>query len=475
MKAKVTPYQLGLMLKAMEAATGESGVDAVALEAARAKSGSDRDKLAAYVGAHSQVQQMAAALGKAQRVRKLATALLMMLAGLLGALAVMSALLRQGEPALNIFWLLSTLLGPASIALLIWGFLILRKSGGLSRLWMRSITEFLSKRFSGASDINKAATQVVAEQHIGGALGRWRLSVLSHGFWLVYLLSACLVFVFIMAFQRYVFIWETTLLTTDQAIGLFSALRAPVTKLGLPAPSVDDIQAAQALGGALPTEQVSQIWAQFTLALLILFGVLPRLFALAASTWRVKHLLARQRLASTDPFFAEIAAQIYRPHPHRQIIDEDDSQSTPPSPQVPAQHEARAISSHSVVGWELDDGPLPGLNGASFLGSHEREEGLYSALGQAQSQSQSQSLAIAVSLTNTPDRGTARILQAAKQHSDSSLTFILLDQSKLAQRLPQADQERRLADWWALLMKIGVSPDDICLPEAASFDVHGGE
>ncbi|MEO0411552.1 MAG: DUF2868 domain-containing protein [Pseudomonadota bacterium] len=469
MKLKATPYELGLMLKALEAQTGESAADAVALEAARVKSGNDEDKLTAYVMAHSKTHDIAEALRKAHRARKIATALLIGGAALLGALAVMSALLRDGDPALNIFWLLSALLGPATVALLVWGFVLLRSSGGLSSLWMGSLTGFMTKRFSPASAANTAATQVVTDQHIAGPLGRWRLSVLSHGFWLTYLISAGLVFVFIMAFQRYIFIWETTLLTTDQAMGLFSALRMPVAALGLPNPSVDEIRAAQYSGGVLPAGQVSQIWAQFTLALLLILGVLPRVLLWMASTWRVRGLLACQRLTATDPFFAGIAAQIYHPRPDTHIIDDDESPPAPSRIGVPAPHEVTALAAYAVIGWELDDEQLAQLGEATLIGAYEREDALISAL----QQSQSNPAAVAISLTNTPDRGTARILKSAAQQSQSRLTFILLGQSKLAQRFSKADQDRRLADWWALLMTLGISPENIILPEVGSLAEQG--
>ncbi|MEM7569587.1 MAG: DUF2868 domain-containing protein [Pseudomonadota bacterium] len=458
----VSSFELGHMLKASKD-SGEDGIDPAALAAAQSKQGNEGDKLDVYVRSHRDAAALSQAYETVARIQNWTRRAVLLLAVLLGGLAVSAALLRQETPALNIFWLLAALLVPATLSLLAWAVLFWRSAKAASPVSIAKITQALFERFSPPGDHAVAATQVMIRQNTTGTLGRWRLSVMSHSFWLLYLLSACAALFFIMAFQRYIFIWETTLLTPSQVLGLFDALRAPLASLGLPTPNADDIAQAQYAGGAVPQSQDSQVWAQFTLAALGLYALVPRLIFWGLTGFLARRAYSSQALSAADPFFADIAARIYQPRTQAKVIDPDSAaQSVPPN--VPAETiESHDLKADMVIGWEVNDDRIEGITNAPLLGVFEREEELLSALKDRPSGA----VSLILSLTNTPDRGTARILAAAKALAGSDISFVLIGQERLTERLSPTDQERRLADWWALLVKLGVSSDAITVHQRA--------
>lgn len=463
MTLAASPFELGQMIKVLSVRRSQPAPESLALEAARAKQGNDRRKLEAYVAAHSEGAQMGAALAQGKRRLSLTLLAVLGLGALCGVSAVVSALVTGEDAALNIFWLIAALIGPATLALLIWAVMVWRLPTNETNGPLGRLVGAISKRFGGKDAFAGAATDVLLQQQSVGVLGRWRLSAMSHSFWLIYLLAACAVFVLMMAFQRYVFVWETTLLTPQQATALFDLLRAPIAALGLPTPSTSDIRAAQYTGGPMPTEQVSQVWAQFTLALLALYGVLPRVLLLAFSRYRASVLMRRQQLSSKDPFFAGIAAKIYQPDVITRVVD-GEGRPGEAQPTTPGALESDSPAPHAhIVGWEIEDSALEAVGKQSALGVFDREEGLLQALARCDGP-----VAVAVSLLNTPGRGTARILGNALGSLNETVSFILLDRETLRTRLPQEDQDRRLADWWALLMKLGVAPSNITVFKASS-------
>ncbi|MEM1021519.1 MAG: DUF2868 domain-containing protein [Pseudomonadota bacterium] len=447
-------YELGLALKADASAT-DFAIDPVALKAAQSGDGDASVRLERYVKAHENAGPLRASLDRVYERIGFAKACAFTLAALLGCGAAGSAFLAGPETqnVLNIFWLIAALLGPHIIALVFWVLLLWRppKSSAL-----QSILAFVLSQLRRLLP-KEAAADVAASQLLTGSTGRWNIAATSHGFWLSYLLAAVLLTALVLAFQRFDFVWETTLLSTEQGSALLSAIRAPFAATGLPVPTEADILAAQRVGASLPQGQDNQRWAIFVIAAIALYGVLPRALLLMVSKVLLSRAIERQRLPLSAPYFANIIAEIYRAAVTTEIVDADEA-SVPLSQVVEAKPLEMETVNHlgQVIGWETDGGAVPNAIGMT----HVDEEGPFL---DAIAKSAGQPLAIAVSLLTSPDRGVARIFAAARASAGEDARILLLDEAMLAARFSTEDARQRRADWWSLLIQAGFSAERVHL------------
>ena len=128
----------------------------------------------------------------------------------------------------NVYRAVVGLLGLNALMLLVWLVAMLATVRGSAqaagqglglagRLWI-----WLIGRFSREARMLQlgAAWQPVLVRH---GLLRWLMGLLTHGFWLVTLVSALLCLLATMATRRYGFVWESTLLGGDTFVALTQA------------------------------------------------------------------------------------------------------------------------------------------------------------------------------------------------------------------------------------------------------------
>lgn len=441
---------------------GSEDIDPAALLAARTRRGSALDKLYAYLNAHGQAGAFKAswqAISSAVRWCIWGGALLALT---LGALAATSAFSEASSPALgvrqvNVFWLLSSLLGVHVLTFLMWAIAMVRaRASRVSLLqFVHATLAFVMRK----SPSKRIAAQCFADTHLSRPIGPWLMSVLSHGLWALYLAAGWVAAILLLSIQSYSFIWETTLLNAPLANQIVSWLAAPLAGLGVSVPDAQMVAAAQ--NTALQPAAVGDagIWAQFCLAAILVYGVAPRALLWAVCYARFKALTARYSLDPAEPFFARLLARIYQPGVQRAIVDADDegrpaqTQSAPTAIDKPAKH---ALSNAKIIGWEVDSLEGKDLQG-DLLGLFDQTQDLkevMAAIPQAP-------VLLVVSALNTPDRGVEHALSPFKSVAQGQRAVLIGDVDMLRARATEEDVTRRIGDWWSLLTRLGFEPSSI--------------
>lgn len=429
-------------------------VDEAALTAAQSKPGPALGKLETYMACHKDAPQLLSAWRRAAKMRRLFLLVMIGVAAVAGGLAGVSAFGTSTSPAgiadqVNVFWLLGALLGIHFINLAIWLFFIWRApTGGFSITSAVSAASHWALRDEPSLHL---AAQGYGDTHLKGRLGRWTMSCVSHGFWAIYLTAGMIACVILLSIQSYVFVWETTLLSGNTAAAIVGVLGAPMRALGLFVPSESAVAAAQAVNQGAIASQDARGWAQFCLASLGLYGVLPRALLSGLSVVQRRRYERALKLDASDPFFAGLLAQIYQPPVATDIIDADTvgAQRTPR--QDPAISNAHRMMEGAIIGWEVDTGTLQNAPDTTILGVFERADALAAALdahGPAP-------ITLVVSLLNTPDRGVAASLAPFKALPQDCKKAWLADADTLRLRSGQGDAQRRIGDWWSLLTQLG--------------------
>lgn len=446
---------------------GNEAIDPAAMAAARANSGSARDKLYAYMMAHDDAGAFKTAWAWVSRAARWSFWAAGIIAIALGALAATSAFGQASGPALgvrqvNVFWLLVSLLGVHCVTLLLWAAAMLRP--GSDRFSLLALVHkalaFLMRR----SPKNRLAALCFAETHLKRPIGPWFMSITSHGFWALYLAAGCIAASLLLSIQSYTFIWETTLLNAQVATRLVGWLAEPLGALGLPVPTAQMVAAAQNTAAQPAAGQGANIWAQFCLAAVLVYGVAPRAILWALCFARFKALKSQYALDPAQPFFARLLAGIYQPGVQRTIVDEDEEGCQTQSRsgvQAVEKTSARPPQGAKIIGWEIDalDSQYAGDN---VLGVFDHPKELEEAMA-ALSQSP---VVLVVSALNTPDRGVERALSPFKALEQSNRSARIEGVEILRTRSSAEDVTRRIGDWWSLLTRLGFEP--------AAIDVEGG-
>ncbi len=172
-----------------------------------------------------------------------ATRICIMIAAILGALAVGHAV---GESAtLNIYWLITVLLGFNFLSILLW---ILGISFNLQSLRNGVVAQlacWLPYRNKDNDSIRALATRAWWETCLTGSIGKWRISTLTHQFWLAYLGAGLTFLILLMMAKQYDFIWGTTLLPDNSLPKLTQFLGTPVEMIGFRSPDTQQIASSR--------------------------------------------------------------------------------------------------------------------------------------------------------------------------------------------------------------------------------------
>lgn len=240
-----------------------------------------------------------------QRSARLALIILIALAALAGALAAAAAL-GDGARSVNVWPALLAMLGFNAIAFILWllSFCIRsdRQGTWLSNAWL-----WLTRRLAKGPDAMLAPRALI--ELLGRSESqRWLLGAISHGLWAVALTSMSVALLAILSAKRYTFNWETTLLSPDTFVWLTKLLGWLPAKLGFPMPSEAVIRASDGLQAL--SAQAQTAWSGWLLGCVVVYGLAPRLIALAVSLYVGKRRLARLTIDSGLPGFAELRTRL---------------------------------------------------------------------------------------------------------------------------------------------------------------------
>lgn len=356
------------------------------------------------------------------------------------------------DPLVNIGWALSLLLGIPTLMLFLWtlwAFLpIPRHSGqsltgraalGFFRLALRR-TRFgtpASTLFSALVGLLRSSTA-----------GRWSAGVLTHAFWLAFVLGALIVATWAMAVRQYDFVWGTTLLSPEHVVALLSILGAPAQSVGWTVPDPDLIRASR-LGLELVGGRES--WSTLLLTTLVFFGLLPRLLLLILAGVLAARALGRIRLDTSMPGYARL---VHRVGVQARYVGVTDPEPVP----EPAQAGRSADLSSPplqgeivLVGFELErtraqwPPELPGITWRVLGRADDRAQEVDVLAGLGASRQTVGVVLALCSLARTPDRGALRFLQRLRAVAPIPLWLVLDEGARSVSR--GIDMPVRLRQW----------------------------
>ncbi|MGY6553356.1 MAG: DUF2868 domain-containing protein [Wenzhouxiangella sp.] len=453
-KARITAsdWLLAETVRLHEEHHGRSAEDETANVLARGLDADLVTRLARRAGAMPQATDIRTDLARLRRLAARLALAVLVLAALAGALAALSS---TSDREISFLWAAASLLALPTLMLLVWVALMLSTrptraaaslSGGLLAFGLTRLGPRLLR--------GPLASETVAAGSglLGTAAGRWALGVLAHSFWVVYSLSALLVLAVLFSVAQFDLSWGTTLLSDDAVVRLISALAWAPAALGL----IEAPDAAWILAGREGQQPglARAEWAGFLLALVLVYGLLPRLLLVAVSALLAVVGLKRLRLDTRQPGYLRLAGL---------LSDSSDIDIHGQAP-LPASRERRRRPSRTdgpplLVGMELERSEwpvrLPGLS--------------LQVLGRADTRAQRRQLLAAAdgfltpppaliahcSALRTPDEGTGRFLSRLADVAETVPILWLDESGSLAARgISVAD---RIADWRALADRIGAA------------------
>lgn len=291
----------------------------------------------------------------------------------------------------------------------------------------------------------------------GGAVatrwGRWRLSAITHGFWLAYASGALATLFVFFSVVQYELTWGTTLLSDRTVVGLVEWLARWPELLGF-MPEADPAWIAAGREGTGDASARSQ-WARFLLAMIAAWAIVPRA-ALTLLSIGVCALAGRRMdLDTTHPGYLRLAADL---SPARRG-QEDPGRPLPQAEQRPKRPRKPNADGILAVSVELEredaapDSLVPGIE-LIDLGRADDRAGRTAVIETAERLRRPAAAVLGVcSMLRTPDAGTERFLARLAEAADAPLWLVLDEGGRLAERGGDVSSRRR--DWQALAERAG--------------------
>ena len=330
---------------------------------------------------------------------------------LLGFMAVPPAFATSQSNQVNIFWLFIILLGFHALNFVVWFVTMVAtmKQQTDSKGMLLSLLIFLNKKISKHSHINTNVSEAYLHWQCPAHSNKWLISSLSHGAWGFYLLAGWIMTLLLLLTNQVNFVWETTLLSDDAFIQLTQSLSVIPHWFGISLPNQVDILASR-VDLVSQTAATRQHWANFLLASIMIYGVLPRLIFTLICCGMYHFKRATQPLSTQ----AKIIQNRYRQQEKqsRNILDADHQTAANPFNNSNETHENSLPNGALPQHWALFEwsGAKPDyLRSArtlSLLNSREEQD-------QFLASSSDEPIYILVNGGQSPDRGTRRFFSQA--------------------------------------------------------------
>lgn len=378
----------------------------------------------------------------------------LIIAAILGALAAANAV---GESAtLNIYWLLAVLLGFNLVSIMLWIVGISLHLQGLSAGVVAQLACWLPYRYKEkeSDSIASLAARGWWETCLTGAIGKWRISVLTHQFWLTYLTTGLILLILLMMAKQYDFIWGTTLLPEGSLPELTLWLSKPMEFFGLIPPDSYQI-AASRVGAVTQDAETRSAWAKFLLGALLLYGILPRLILLLISMLMQKIAENHFKLDLYLPYYVTLRQRLMAHEFESSVIDADPRINATKTISAPRYTSQGVPLDALAIGIELDDhiiwpeGMRCSKNVIDLTSFSEAAKAIKKFGGP---------LLIGVAAHRLPDRGVQRTIRDLITHA-SGETWLILLRSRAA--IPVADT-RKLA-WFRTAEACAISAEHVII------------
>ncbi|MBA2483651.1 MAG: DUF2868 domain-containing protein [Nitrosomonas sp.] len=390
------------------------------------------------------------AISRPQKVFTRASQFSLFIAAVLGGLAASQAV---GESAtLNIYWLLVVLLGFNLLSILLWLFGITFNMHGLSTGFVAYLASWLPYRQKENNTISSRATNAWCETCLTGSVGKWRISVLTHQFWLTYLTSGLIILILLMIARQYNFIWGTTLLPESSIPDFTQFLARPMEYVGLMAPDSNQIATSRIGLGEQDTE-TRNAWARFILGTILLYGILPRALLLFFSSLMRKLAEKGFKLDLYLPYYIELRQRLMTPDIAARVVDADPHASVQQT-HVVLESKTTAIPANALaIGIELDD-QMVWPNSVTCYGN------VIDQLSHAEAMKSVKTikgpLLIGVAAHRLPDRGVQRTIRELIDNTAKEPWLLLLHNQSAA---PITDK-RKIA-WFRLAEACGIAAEHV--------------
>lgn len=436
--------------------------------AARSAGGDLEQRIVNRARALSLAPALQTALGQLRQALILSVTLLILVALMMGAAAARLAFWPlHTQPPVNVYWLLTSILGLPVLTLLVWLGLILVHPSTLATRSLAGLAHALGRRLSlylHRDSIHAAAVRASAGL-LAGTGGRWRLSALIHGLWVAYLSGALLMALVLLSVRQYSFAWETTILSASSYQVLTRLIGALPALFGFATPDAGQIVASQWHGGGAADLAASTAWSGLVLGSIVVYGILPRFSLLLVSLWLAWRARQRFRLDPDLPGYAGLRAELAPTSSPLGVIDPDDSSAVAGAiePPEPAAEPALPLGPPAILGLEIE--PLaewpPPLGGAWLDLGHADDRSSRRQVLERLATASPRWLLVACSLAVTPDRGSRHFLEQLHARAGPRLVLLLSEGQRLRARGEAADLPQRVADWRSLGESAGIAAERI--------------
>jgi hypothetical protein len=427
--------------------------DAAALAIARDRGGDLPGRIRARANALEQAPGLRADIRRLRRALAWLGGALLLAGLVLGALAARATI---ADRQVDILLATAALLLVPSLMLLAWvaAMLLGARRGGTGGLAGGVALNAL--RWLGPRLLSSPHSADVMAAFGGAAAtpwGRWRLSAITHGFWLAYAAGASATLFVFFAVVQYELTWGTTLLSDDSVVRLVEWLAAWPEWLGL-MPEADPgwIEAGrEGRGDASARAQ----WARFLLAMIAAWAMVPRAILGLASLGVSALAGRRMELDTTRPGYLRLAADL---SPARAGA-ETKGRPVPEAVSRPRRRRRSNAEGLLAVAVELEDedvgaaGLVPGIE-LIDLGRADDRAGRSAAMETVEGLRRPAAAVIGVcSMLRTPDAGTERFLARLADEADAPLWIVVDEGVRFQAR--GGDVASRRQDWQALAHRAG--------------------
>lgn len=376
--------------------------------------------------------------------------------------------LGDGSRPVNLVLALVAILGLHGLTFLLWlvglGIKIGGSTSGLGRLWL-SLTRKLARGPDAA----------LAPRALLGVLGRsgtlpWSLGVVSHLLWLAALLSMLAALLGLLSARRYTFNWETTLLSPDTFVGLAQALGRIPASVGFKIPAESVIRLSDGLH-SLPAE-VQALWSSWLIGCVVVYGILPRLFAFLICLLLTRQGMARASLLDTSlPGYAGLYARLM---PASERLAPDGPAGTERMQSISRGTMPIPTGAPAIVGIELAPDaiwPPKGLPSTLHnLGIVDTRAQRHAVLDQLHATPVPRLLVICDAL-QTPDRGTLTYITELASYADHTRVAFYA----ATRPVDPKGGDTRAEVWHHELSKVGICADRLQIDPASAYRWLQGE
>lgn len=394
--------------------------DSSAMRKAKTVKGSFADKIIARAQSLAQRDQLDYAQKRWLQSAKISLLLSILVAIFTSGSLTLTALSTN---PINIFWLLSSLLGLNFLSLFFWLFsLFFLSSANIhslsGRLWL-----WLTNKFSRQGrqlQLMPALMLLLEQKHAA----RWLISCITHLFWLTALSCGLVILILLFSVKHYNFIWQTTLLGSMTMVDLIHVLSWLPAQLGFPLPDVNTI--IKSGSTPLDTEQVRHLWAVWLIGIYSVYGIIPRILLLLFC-WFYWMISCRNiQLDLSLPYYQVLMQRFQQTSQQIGVIDSEHAKDEPIINTLVLLEQAFG---KAIVAIEMDEKwhiTLP--EDIHFLGNLTDRFQRKICLDALQ-HSPVNALLVICDAYRSPDRGIKKLLMELKQYA-KEMRILLLNESE---------------------------------------------